>query len=51
MTFRSDKGLEYLCDSLGIVASLRAQGGNLYEKVAAKFDTEIKQPVPSILKV
>ena len=48
MTFRSDEGLEYLCDSLGVVASLRTQGGSLYDKVAAKFITGIKRPVSSI---
>jgi len=37
MTFRSDGGLDYLCRSLGIVASLRSQGKNLYENVSSIF--------------
>ncbi|MCL1810524.1 MAG: transposase [Clostridiales bacterium] len=37
MTFRSDGGLDYLCQSLGTVASLRAQGENLYESVSSIF--------------
>ena len=38
MTFRSWEGLEYLCDSLGMVALLHAQGKNLYEDVASIFN-------------
>jgi hypothetical protein len=41
MTFRSVGGLDYLCQSLGTVASLRAQGENLYENVAVIFDRVI----------
>ena len=37
MTFRSYGGLDYLCQSLGTIASLRAQGENLYESVASIF--------------
>jgi len=41
MTFRSDGGLDYLCLSLGTVASLRAQGKNLYESVSSIFNRTI----------
>ena len=51
MTFRSDGGLDSLCKSLGVVASMRAQGGNLYENVASKFDTVIERPRPSPLSI
>ena len=38
MTFRSWDGLDYLCRSLGTIASLRAQEKNLYASVAMLFD-------------
>ena len=38
MTFRSDDGLRYLCNSLGVIASLRAADKNLYEGVSAIFN-------------
>ena len=38
MTFRSDDSLDWLCQSLGTIASLRAQGENLYESVASIFN-------------
>jgi hypothetical protein len=41
MTFRSFDGLDYLCRSLGTVATLRAQGRNLYDDVASIFDRAI----------
>jgi hypothetical protein len=37
MTFRSDDGLKHLCDTLGMLASLRARDENLYESVASIF--------------
>ena len=43
MTFRSFEGLDYLCRSLGTVASLRAQGENLYDSVASIYDRPLKQ--------
>jgi len=42
MTFRSFEGLDYLCRSMGTVASLRAQGVNLYGSVASIYDRVIK---------
>jgi hypothetical protein len=42
MTFRSFDGLDYLCQSMGVVASSRALGQNLFESVAATFD----RPLP-----
>jgi len=41
MTFRSDDSLDYLCQSLSTVASLRAQGENLYERVASIFNRSV----------
>jgi len=38
MAFRSYLGLHYLCQSLGVVASLSAQDKNLYKSVASIFD-------------
>jgi hypothetical protein len=38
MTFRSDEGLMYYCQSLGIIASLRARGQSLWGSVASIFD-------------
>jgi len=38
MTFRSDEGLVGLCNSLGVIATLRAQGGSIYEGTASIFD-------------
>jgi len=43
MAFRSFGGLDNFCQSIGIIASLRAQGKNLYESVAAIFDVPIKR--------
>jgi len=37
MTFRSDCGLDYFCQSLGVVASFRAQNLNIYHHVASIF--------------
>jgi len=44
MTFRSFDSLAYLCAALGSIASLRAQGKNVYEGVAAIFDA----PLPKV---
>ena len=38
MTFRSFDSMACLCQSLGTIASVRAQGKNLYESVASIFD-------------
>jgi hypothetical protein len=38
MTFRSDGSLDYLCRSLGTIASLRSQGDNLYDSISSVFD-------------
>ena len=42
MTFRSNCGLDYFCQSLGIIASLRTQGENLYDSVSLIFSRQIK---------
>jgi hypothetical protein len=41
MTFRSFGGLEYLCHALGMIASLRGQGENLYNSIATIFEKPI----------
>jgi hypothetical protein len=38
MTFRSFENLEYLCLSMGVLASLSSQNKNLYKNVTAIFD-------------
>jgi hypothetical protein len=38
MTFRSYSGLEYLCDALSVIASIREQGKNLYQEVVGIFE-------------
>jgi hypothetical protein len=38
MTFRSFGSLDYLCRSLGMIATLRSQGGNLYRNISSVFD-------------
>jgi hypothetical protein len=43
MTFRSWNGLDNLCNSLGMVASLCTQGENLYEDVASIFNRKKKR--------
>jgi len=37
MAFRSFDGLDYLCRSMGTVASLRSQGRNVYDSVASIY--------------
>ena len=43
ITFRSFVALDNLCRSMGTVATLRAEGRNLYESVASIYDRVIKQ--------
>jgi hypothetical protein len=43
MTFRSYECLDYLCQSLGAMASYRAQGCNLYESTASVFSRTINR--------
>lgn len=45
MAFRSWGGLHYLCCSLGVIASLRNTGKNLYESIATVFDTTIDKDI------
>jgi hypothetical protein len=47
MSFRSFDGLGGLCDALGAIATLRAQGKSLYESVAAIFDRPIRKELKS----
>ena len=41
MAFRSFDGLDFLCDSLGVVATLSAQSEGLYQRVSNIFDIHI----------
>ena len=43
MCFRSFEGLEVLCDTLGVLATLRSQGKNLFTSAAEMFDRTIKK--------
>ena len=43
MTFRSFEALENLCRSMGTVAKLRTESGNLYKSVAEIYDRVVKQ--------
>ena len=38
MTFRSDKSLQYLCDSLGMLSSLRQKDTNMYHEITEIFN-------------
>ena len=40
MTFRSFEGLDYLCQSMGMVASLREQSQFLFQPIASIFDRQ-----------
>ena len=43
MCFRSFEGLEMLCDTLGVLATLRSQEKNLFTSVTEMFDRSIKK--------
>jgi len=43
MTFRCFESLDWLCRSMGTVASLRAENKNLYDSVASIYDRIVKQ--------
>jgi hypothetical protein len=42
MTFRSFAGLDYLCRGMGVIASARALGQNLFESVTTIFDRPLR---------
>ena len=44
MSFRSFDGLDFLCQSLGIIASIVNHGKNLYESLSTIFSHGIEQP-------
>jgi hypothetical protein len=44
ISFRSFESLEYLCDSLGVIASLLTQGKSLLSGAAAAFDQASPPP-------
>jgi len=44
MAFRSFDGLWYLCDCLGIIATLRSQGDNLYRSSGEIFNRQVEKP-------
>jgi hypothetical protein len=39
MSFRSQDGVNYFCDGLSILESLKGNGKNLYEEVTSRFNT------------
>ena len=47
MSFRSDDGLDFLCRSLGFIASIVNQGKNLYDCVAGIF-SQNRNSIPQI---
>jgi hypothetical protein len=38
MSFRSQQGVDRFCDGLTITETIKAQGGNLFEEVAERFN-------------
>ena len=40
LSFRSQEGMASYCDSLSVLESIRAKGGNVYEAVVARFNNE-----------
>ena len=38
MSFRSQEGSNLFCDGLTIIETIRVQGGNLFEELAARFN-------------
>ena len=42
MCFRSQKGVDWFCDGLSIIQSVKAAGKNLYEAVAERFHTSLE---------
>lgn len=38
MSFRSQQGVDWFCDGLTITESIKAQGGNLFDEVAERFN-------------
>lgn len=42
MCFRSQDGVDWFCDGLSIIQSIKAAGKNLYESVTERFNTGLK---------
>ena len=42
MCFRSQKGVDWFCDGLSIIQSLKAAGKNIYESVTERFNTGLE---------
>ena len=38
MTFRSQTGVDYFCDGLSIIESLKSKGEKIYEEIASRFN-------------
>ena len=38
MAFRSQKGVDYFCDGLTVMETLKAKGEDLYQAVMARFN-------------
>ena len=43
MTFRSFAGLSYLCDSLGVIETLRTREENLYRNTSDIFNRQYER--------
>ena len=41
MSFRSQDGVNRFCDGLSVIESVRAEGNNLFEEIAARFNHNI----------
>ena len=43
MSFRSQDGVNRFCDGLSVIESVRAEGYNVFEEIAARFNHNIKE--------
>ena len=43
MSFRSQDGVNRFCDGLSVIESVRAEGHNVFEEIAARFNHNIKE--------
>ena len=41
MSFRSQDGVNRFCDGLSVIESVRAEGNNLFEEIAARFNHDM----------
>lgn len=43
MSFRSNDGVNWFCDGLSVMESIKATGGNLFEEIANRFNKNIEE--------